>query len=137
MESNKKRKILITIGVINILLAFCLGYFVGTARAVQKQIVSEDGTVDITKVVQLYSKTRSSSVNFDQFWKVWDKVKKNHVHQPVDETKLFYGAIEGMVAGLEDPYSVYFPPKKAEEFAGDLSGEFEGIGAEIGKKIIC
>ncbi|MBI5222534.1 MAG: S41 family peptidase, partial [Candidatus Magasanikbacteria bacterium] len=34
----------------------------------------------------------------------------------------------------EDPYSMYFPPKQAEEFAEELSGEFEGIGAEIGIK---
>ena len=35
---------------------------------------------------------------------------------------------------LGDPYSVYFPPDKAEEFARELSGEFDGIGAEIGRR---
>lgn len=134
MESNTKKKVLIAVGIINILLAFGLGYVVGTAKGIQKELVNQNGTVDITKVIELYGKTRSSSVNFDQFWKVWDMVKKNYVHQPVDEVKLFYGALQGMVAGLEDPYSVYFPPQKAQEFAGDLAGEFEGIGAEIGKK---
>lgn len=134
MEPNNKKKIFIIVGLLNIVLAFGLGFFVGTARGIQKELVNEQGNVQIDKVLDLYGKTRSSSVNFDQFWKVWDMVKKNHVHQPVDETKLFYGAIEGMVSGLDDPYSVYFPPKKAEEFATDLSGEFEGIGAEIGTK---
>ena len=46
----------------------------------------------------------------------------------------FYGAISGLVAALGDPHSVYFPPVEAEEFARDLSGEFEGIGAEVGIK---
>jgi carboxyl-terminal processing protease len=39
-----------------------------------------------------------------------------------------------MVESLDDPYSVYFPPVQAKEFAQNLAGEFEGIGAEIGKK---
>ena len=134
MEPNTKKKWYVVAGIVNIFLAFALGYFIGTAKTIQRSIVSEQGNIEINKVLDLYGKSRSSSVNFDQFWKVWDMVKKNHVHQPVDEVKLFYGAIEGLVAGLEDPYSVYFPPKKAEEFASDLSGKFEGIGAEIGKK---
>jgi len=29
---------------------------------------------------------------------------------------------------------VYFPPAQAEEFVKDLAGEFDGIGAEIGKR---
>lgn len=134
MEVNTKKKWYIVIGVLNIFLAFGLGYFLGTAKTIERQLVNEQGTVEINKVIDLYGKTRSTSVDFDQFWQVWNMVKKNHVHQPVDEVKLFYGAIQGMVAGLDDPYSIYFPPKKAEEFASDLSGEFEGIGAEIGKR---
>ncbi len=134
MESHSKKKIFIAVALINIVLAFVLGFFAGTTHNIQKQLTDSSGNVEITKVLDLYSKTRSSEVKFDQFWQVWDMVKKSYVHQPVDETKLFYGAIQGMVAGLEDPYTVYFPPKKAEEFAGDLSGKFEGIGAEIGKK---
>lgn len=50
----------------------------------------------------------------------------------MDDVELFYGSIEGLVNGLGDPYSIYFSPKKATEFATDLSGKFGGIGAEIG-----
>jgi len=39
-----------------------------------------------------------------------------------------------MVSSLNDPYSVYLEPKTAYEFAKDLSGELQGIGAEIGIK---
>ena len=52
----------------------------------------------------------------------------------MSDVDLFYGAIQGMVAGLKDQHSVYFPPKDAADFAKDLAGEFEGIGAEIGMK---
>jgi len=113
---------------------FFLGMFIGHTWSVKQVLTNTAGTVDITKVVNLYGRNRSDKVSFDQFWKVWDKVKEKYVNQPVDDVDLFYGAIEGMVAGLNDPYSVYFKPEKAEEFTKDLSGEFEGIGAEVGKK---
>ena len=115
-----------------LLLAFAGGLAVGTYTSVRDEILDSRGTVDIAKVINLYGKTRSNEVSFDQFWEVWDKVKRNYVDQPVSEVELFYGAISGLVAALGDPHSVYFPPVEAEEFARDLSGEFEGIGAEIG-----
>lgn len=133
MESHKK-SYLTWLGILTIIIVFGFGYVVGSAKSLHKELVNENGNVEITKVLNLYSKSRSSSVQFDQFWKIWDLVKQKHVHQPVDDVKLFYGAMQGMVAGLEDPYSVYFPPKQAAEFVSDFAGEFEGIGAEIGKK---
>lgn len=115
-----------------IALALISGMLLGRFFTLRSALFNEDGKVEITKVLDLYSKTKSSGVSFDQFWEVWDVVKNEYVDKPVDDTKLFYGAIEGMVAGLGDQNSVYFSPEKAEEFARDLSGEFEGIGAEIG-----
>ncbi|OGY85975.1 MAG: hypothetical protein A3G01_03530 [Candidatus Kerfeldbacteria bacterium RIFCSPLOWO2_12_FULL_43_9] len=45
---------------------------------------------------------------------------------------MFYGALEGIVSSLDDPYSVFLDPELSQIFESDLSGEFEGIGAEIG-----
>lgn len=111
---------------------FFLGFGIGTTKIVSDFVESDDGNVDISRVIDLYSRTRSADVSFDQFWEVWNTIKKKYVSQPVDDVDLFYGAISGVVWGLDDPYSVYFPPPEAEEFAKDLSGEFDGIGAEIG-----
>ncbi len=126
-STTKKWKITLALGIV-----FLLGVGAGNFWSATKAITNEDGEVEIQKVIDLYSKTRSSEVRFDQFWNVWDTVKKKHVSQPVDDVSLFYGAIEGMVESLNDPYSVYFSPQQAEEFAEEISGEFEGIGAEIG-----
>lgn len=122
----------IFVGVMVGILIFMGGIAAGRAWELRHSLLGDDGSVEITEVLNVYAKTRSSSVDFNQFWDIWDKIKQNHVTQPVDEVALFYGALQGMVAGLDDPYSVYFPPKKAEEFTKDLSGEFDGIGAEIG-----
>ncbi len=131
---NKKKVKLIAIIAVNIILAFAAGYIVASVRGIQNFLLDQNGTVDITKVTDLYQRTRDETVSFDQFWQVWNQVKTKYVNQPADEVSMFYGAIEGMVAGLGDPYSVYLPPKKAEEFTAEISGKFEGIGAELGKK---
>jgi len=69
--------------------------------------------------------------DFKQFWEVWNTIKQRYANQPADETKMYYGAIAGIVESLQDPHSLYLPPSEAKEFAQDLAGEFEGIGAEI------
>ena len=50
--------------------------------------------------------------------------------EPVDEEKLRLGAIEGMLEEL-DPYSVYVPPAKQEEFDRLLEGSFKGVGIQL------
>lgn len=76
----------------------------------------------------------SKDVDFSLFWKVWQIVKDNFVEQPVSDVNLFYGALSGIVQSLDDPYSVFLDPDTAQKFQQELSGEFEGIGAEIGIK---
>jgi len=44
---------------------------------------------------------------------VWNRIKKDFVfNSDVDETKLMYGAIEGMVEALDDPFSTFQVPKE-------------------------
>ncbi|OIO18298.1 MAG: S41 family peptidase [Candidatus Magasanikbacteria bacterium CG_4_10_14_0_8_um_filter_32_14] len=128
-----KRKILniVLLGVF-IVVVFFIGVTVGIGKDVSRNLLNSSGNVDITKVVNLYSNSRSDQIDFKQYWDIWDKIKKNYVKQPVDEVALFYSSLEGLVKGLDDPYSIYFPPDKAKAFVSDLSGAFEGIGAEIG-----
>lgn len=77
---------------------------------------------------------QDKSVNYSLFEKVWEDVKANYIKQPVDENKLFYGALTGMVASLGDPYSDFLDPETTKAFQNEMSGSFEGIGAEIGIK---
>lgn len=72
------------------------------------------------------------NVDFSIFWDVWRLVQTKHVEQPVGDTTLFYGALRGLVAALGDPYSVFLDPKTTREFNQELTGSFEGIGAELG-----
>lgn len=73
-------------------------------------------------------------IDFQQFWNVWSQIKSRYVKGDVKDQDLFYGSLQGLVSSLGDEHSIYFPPKEAEQFSKDISGEFEGIGAEIGLK---
>src|SRR5436309_8003899 len=57
------------------------------------------------------------------------RVAANYV-EPVDESKLRGGAIDGMLGEL-DPFSVHVPPARQEEFDRMLEGSFKGVGIEL------
>ncbi|MBA2266149.1 MAG: S41 family peptidase [Chloroflexi bacterium] len=60
------------------------------------------------------------------------QIKGEYVDEISDE-ELVDGAVRGMIEfGLEDPYSGYLPPEQYGSALDDLSGEFSGIGAEVG-----
>lgn len=83
----------------------------------------------------MFSNTESKDTNIDfaLFWKVWDILKDKYVDRSsLDAEQLFYGAIDGMLAATGDPYTTFFDPKEQREFTEDISGKFEGIGAEMG-----
>src|SRR2546421_9471809 len=60
------------------------------------------------------------------------QVANNYV-DPVDEAKLREGAIDGMLGQL-DPFSVYVPPAKQEEFDRLLEGSFKGVGIQLNQR---
>ena len=70
------------------------------------------------------------SVDFSLFWAAYNEISTKYSGK-IDTQKLVYGAISGMVDSLDDPYSVFMDPNLSKSFAQDLSGEFEGIGAEL------
>src|SRR5207302_84584 len=69
------------------------------------------------------------------FWTVLGKLEQNYYDKTaIDPQKILNGAIAGMVDSLNDPYTVYLPPKQNTDFKQGLAGKFEGIGAELGMK---
>ena len=73
------------------------------------------------------------NVNFFIFWEVWQKIKDNYLRdKEINDQQMTYGAVRGMVDSLKDPYTIFLPPDDAKKFQEDLSGDFGGIGAEIG-----
>ena len=70
---------------------------------------------------------------FAAFCEAYERIQDQYVDDP-DEADLVEGAIEGMFQGLGDPFSGYMSPDDYARAQEDLSGQFSGIGAEMGVK---
>jgi carboxyl-terminal processing protease len=68
---------------------------------------------------------------FDPFWEVWNLVNEQYFDQPVDPETLTEGAIEGMLATLDDPHSRYLSPSMEESARQSMEGELQGIGVLV------
>jgi carboxyl-terminal processing protease len=69
---------------------------------------------------------------FRAFCQAYSYLKQQYVDE-LDDSALAEGAIKGMVDyGVKDPFSGYMSPEDYRRALGDLSGEFTGIGAEMG-----
>ena len=85
--------------------------------------------------IQNLESDKAGVVDFGLFWDVWSKVQEEFVGRSnLDYQKMAYGAISGMLGALDDPYTVFFPPKENKEFSQSMQGNLEGIGAEIGSR---
>jgi len=61
-------------------------------------------------------------------------IHEEFVDQPVNDLRLAEGALNGMLATLDDPNTRYLPPQQEEAARKALSGNLQGIGAEISIK---
>ena len=66
----------------------------------------------------------------DLFSEVLDKINKEYVEE-VDQSKSMDAAINGVLQSL-DPYSAYMTPEMFKEMKTETSGEFGGLGIEVG-----
>ena len=105
-----------------------IGYYFGNkeweihkADAVSKVVVNAQQPEDYEEV------------DFSLFWDVWRKLETDYLDRDkVDPEEMVYGAIEGMVSSLGDPYTVFLPPVDQQRTEEDLSGAFEGVGIQLG-----
>lgn len=65
-----------------------------------------------------------------QFSEVYSRIKQDYV-EDVDDKKLITDAISGMLAGL-DPHSAFLDEEAFTELRVGTSGEFGGLGIEVG-----
>jgi len=68
------------------------------------------------------------------FMQVLEYVKNDYVEKNVDDQKLVYGAIKGMLDSLDDPYTRFMEPKPFKEMQMRMKGSYSGIGIYIGMK---
>jgi carboxyl-terminal processing protease len=79
-----------------------------------------------------------TSIDLTEFWEVWDLLEDRFVSSststPVSVEERIQGAISGLVDSYGDPYTIYLPPEDASMFEEDISGNFGGVGMEVGMR---
>ncbi len=86
----------------------------------------------ITGVSNIEDQT-GGQADFNVFWQAWKSIEDNYLKNgDVNNQERVYGAVQGLVKSLGDPYSEFFPPADSQKFQEDVSGSFGGIGAELG-----
>jgi carboxyl-terminal processing protease len=129
-KPRPQRVVPATLVVIFVIVSLVIGFVAGQEST--SKYLPTGG--NITNTNQPLPSYLGKDVDFSLFWNLWERIHSEYLEQPVVDTKLFYGALEGMVAGLGDPYSVFMDPVTAKKFDSELQGNFDGIGAEIGLK---
>jgi carboxyl-terminal processing protease len=80
----------------------------------------------------------TNNASLDEFWKVWqlldEKFAAGTTTFSLTPEQKVQGAIDGLVAAYGDPYTTYFPPTDAAAFDEDISGNFSGVGMEVGMR---
>jgi len=100
---------------------FSLGIYIGSKHTSSVPLLLVDGS--------------GNKADLESFWKVWSILQDKFVGDTSPDNKeKFYGALVGLTASYKDPYTVFFPPVESEAFGEQVSGEFEGVGMEVGMK---
>jgi carboxyl-terminal processing protease len=124
-KENKTKKSSFIKILAGVIIVFCLGFYSSEANIIkidiptQKEAQNNQGLpeqLDYSAIEEVYSKLKS---NFDG---------------ELDAGKLQDGLREGLVKAAGDPYTEFLDEKASKEFQENLTGSFEGIGAELGKK---
>jgi carboxyl-terminal processing protease len=124
IDLRKLRIAVVTILAIG--LSFSGGYFLGRRGFVAS--VVKFPTVTISREVP-----PERDLDFSLFWRTWDTLEANFFDRSkLVPSEMVYGAIKGMVNAIDDPYTVFLPPKENRVVQEDLKGSFEGIGIQIG-----
>jgi carboxyl-terminal processing protease len=122
--AKKRTNFRAIISVVVLVAIFAVGYAFGDAR------------LNINSKLQIFKGTPppNQSADYSLLWDALNELNSKYVDRPLDQQKLLYGAISGLVAAAGDPYTTYFDPQEAKQFADQLKGTFDGIGAEVGLK---
>jgi len=78
----------------------------------------------------------SDQPNLEEFWEVWNLLEEKYATGSSTSTisveDRLQGAIEGLVDSYGDPYTLYLPPVDSAVFNEEISGNFSGVGMEVG-----
>lgn len=122
------RQVNVGFGLI-LILTFVLGWQLGH----RDYVASVKDFKPKFKIVNQAPSPQNSTIDFKLFWDTWNLLSQKYIDkQALDPQKLYYGAIQGMVAAVGDPYTVFLSPQAQKSTKEQLGGSFEGVGMQLG-----
>lgn len=132
-----KKALNVFLVILSSLLIFFSGAYLSVANRTVGRLVEKEALY-LGALKGKYEKVDGhwvQNINFDYYWQVWDILKNNYIGQDqLNDQEMFYGSLKGLVSSLNDPYSEFMTPRENYKFNEDMSGSFDGIGAELGLK---
>lgn len=118
---SRKRAFFVTITamVMTFILAYMGSLYFGV-KFDQKVVLSQERYASLIQIEEKYEK----------YEYVQDYVTSNFLYE-TDETLLFDGGLEGMLASLGDPYSEYMTVEEFNSLIEQTQGEYSGIGVYV------
>lgn len=113
------------------LLFFCLPVAIGAGVCVAADGVANDPTQDL----EMSAGEQDSRLPLDElqlFAQIFDQVRRAYVEE-IDDRTLLEKAITGMLGEL-DPHSAFLQEESYEELREHTTGEFGGLGIEVGQE---
>jgi carboxyl-terminal processing protease len=127
MKNNVVRAVLLAfVAVVLVVCSFGGGFAAGHFIP----IGSKPTPVAVTNAAPTSTPTDLETL-FTPFWEAWRIIHEQYVDQPVDDTSLMRGAINGMMESLGDEHSTYMDPQLYEDATSELAGSYAGIGAYV------
>ena len=110
-----------------ILICLVIGFFAG----VQFQKIKSP-EIGLKELINREA-GQPETVDFSLFWDAWDVIHERYVDRSeLNTQEMVFGAIEGMVNSVGDSFTVFLKADESKRLQEEISGEFAGIGIEIG-----
>ncbi len=119
------------------LLGIGLAILLATATFFSGLHIGTDARLEANIFSFLSRESRADdSIDLTEFWRVWNTLNEKFVASsstaPLTNEEKVRGAIAGLVKAYGDPYTIYLPPEESAAFEEDISGNFSGVGMEVG-----
>ena len=135
-QKNRESKKTNFLGV-TLALLLATGAFFSGLQVNQLLPQEEQQTASIFSLFAAQPKA-ATDTDLEQFWRVWklldEKFTSASSTLTISSEDKINSAISGLVRSYGDPYTVFLPPVANEAFSEDISGNFSGIGMEVGMR---
>ncbi len=130
-KNNNYRKICLVILVIICLVgAWVFGFSQGANWGWKANLPSP-----FEKIINKEKPAEITETDMSIFWDTWKVILEKYVgRNDLDAQKIILGATRGIINALKDPYSEFLDSEQTKNLSQELSGEFYGVGMEIGRR---